>query len=90
MRTQEQAYFEQTIADIWGEILQKNDIDVNDDFFDLGGTSLQLINVVSKMGERFGMPLETTIVMEGATIAALANTVQRLAGANSQVASKTN
>lgn len=94
MSVQEQTHYEQVVAKIWSEILKKDEIDVHDDFFELGGTSLQLINVVREMGERFGMPLDTTIVLEGATIASLAKAVQRLAGADSdsqlQVASKTN
>lgn len=68
---------EQTVAEIWSEILKVGDIGVHDDFFDIGGDSLALISVVMMMGERFKLPLDTSIVTEGATIASLANCVSR-------------
>jgi len=68
---------EQTVAEIWSEILKVGEIGVHDDFFDLGGDSLALISVVMMMGERFKLPLDTSIVTEGATIASLANCVSR-------------
>jgi acyl carrier protein len=68
---------EETVAEIWSEILKVGEIGVHDDFFDLGGDSLALISVVMMMGERFKLPLDTSIVTEGATIASLANCVSR-------------
>ena len=38
-----------------------------------------LISVVMKMSERFSLPLDTGIVTQGATVAALANAVQQRA-----------
>ena len=76
MQTQEWTAAERTVGNIWSEILKIDDIGLHDDFFDLGGTSLALISVVMRMGERFGLPLETAIVTEGATIAALAKGVE--------------
>jgi acyl carrier protein len=76
MQTHEWTAAERTVGKIWSEILKIDDIGLHDDFFDLGGTSLALISVVMRMGERFGLPLETAIVTEGATIAALANGVE--------------
>jgi len=90
MRTEELTSFEQAVGEFWSEILKKDGIGIHDDFFDLGGTSQQLIHVVSKMGERFSLPLDTNIVLEGVTIASLAKSVQRRAGGDWQVASNTN
>jgi hypothetical protein len=91
VKTQEPTNYEQVISEIWSEILQKNGIGMDADFFDLGGTSQQLIHVVSKMGERFNLPLDTTIVLDGVTISALAKSVQRFAAAPElQVASNAN
>ena len=72
---------EKIVGQIWSEILKIDDIEIDqigleDDFFDLGGTSLALISVVIRMSERFGVPLETAIVTHGATIAALARSVE--------------
>ena len=75
MQSQEWTATERVVGQIWSEILKIDVIGLRDDFFDLGGTSLALISVVMRMGERFGLPLETAIVTEGATIAALANGV---------------
>lgn len=79
MRSQELADIEQAVAQIWAEFLTVDEIDIHDDFFELGGTSLALISVVMRMGERFGIPLDTSIVVEGATIASLAKCVHRYA-----------
>jgi len=77
MRSQDLPAIEQEVAAIWTEFLRVPDIGVDDDFFDLGGTSLALISVVMTMGERFKLPLDTSIVLEGATIGSLAKAVQR-------------
>jgi acyl carrier protein len=75
MQLREWTATERAVGQIWSDILKIDEIGLDDDFFDLGGTSLALISVVMRMGERFGLPLETAIVTEGATIAALANGV---------------
>ncbi len=76
MRTAEWTATEKAVGQIWSDILKIEDIGLDDDFFDLGGTSLALISVVMRMGDRFGLPIETAIVTEGATIAALAKGVE--------------
>jgi amino acid adenylation domain-containing protein len=76
---------EQTITDIWSATLGTNKIGLDDDFFDLGGTSLALINVVVEMSKRFGIPLETGIVAGGATVRALTQAVkEQIAGRNQE------
>jgi amino acid adenylation domain-containing protein len=67
---------EKAVAQIWSEILKTEDISIHDDFFDLGGTSLALITAVMRTGERFGVPLDTSVVTRGATVAALVNGVR--------------
>jgi acyl carrier protein len=79
IQSQDLKDIERAVAEIWREFLSADEIDVDDDFFELGGTSLALISVVMRMGERFGIPLDTSIVVEGATIASLAKCVQRYA-----------
>jgi acyl carrier protein len=72
---------EQTITDIWSAALGTNKIELDDDFFDLGGTSLALINIVVEMSKRFSIPLETGIVAGGATVRALTQAVkEQIAG----------
>jgi acyl carrier protein len=78
MEWQQLADIERAVAEIWKEFLPAGDVDVDDDFLELGGTSLGLIGVVMRMEERFGLPLDTSIVLDGATVACLAKSVQRL------------
>jgi acyl carrier protein len=73
---QQEPRIEQKITDIWSATLGTNNIGLDDDFFDLGGTSLALINVVMEMSKQFGRPLETSIVTGGATVRALAQAVK--------------
>jgi aspartate racemase len=86
-RTSAATPIEKTVSEIWKQILGINEVGLQDDFFDLGGTSLGLISVVMKMSERFSLPLDTGIVTQGATVAALANAVrERLKTAESAAA----
>ena len=41
------------LKDIWSEILNKPDIGIHDDFFMAGGTSKDLVKMVTKMSEIF-------------------------------------
>ncbi|MGT2341257.1 phosphopantetheine-binding protein [Staphylococcus aureus] len=43
----------QTFVDVFGEVLKQNDVGVDDDFFELGGNSLEAMLVVSHL-KRFG------------------------------------
>jgi acyl carrier protein len=80
MQEQARTSIEKTVTEIWSEVLKTDDIGPDDDFFDLGGTSLGLISVVMKMSERFGVPLETGIVTQGATVASLTSAVTEKLG----------
>src|SRR5205814_1417849 len=67
---------EKAVSEIWKQVLGVNAVGIEDDFFDLGGTSLGLISVVMKMSERFSLPLDTGIVTQGFRAAALAGAVR--------------
>jgi len=56
---------EQAVAEIWESTLGVSKVGIDDDFFDLGGTSLALINTVMEMSKRFDLPLDTSIVAGG-------------------------
>ncbi len=73
---QEDPAVEQAVAEIWASALGVDKVRSDEDFFDLGGTSLALINVVMQMSKRFGIPLDTGIVTRGATVTALAQAVK--------------
>ncbi len=44
---------EEILVKIWSEVLGQEKIGINDNFFDLGGDSIKLINIVSKMAMDF-------------------------------------
>jgi acyl carrier protein len=66
---------EQTIAEIWREILSGKDVGPEDDFFDLGGTSLDLIRAFVHVNEKFSVALDGSALGAEATVSGLATCV---------------
>src|SRR5439155_14484600 len=66
------AGLEQTIAAVWEEVLSIKDPGVNENFFDLGGQSLQVVQVQSRLRERVGTDLPVLLLFEHPTIRSLA------------------
>lgn len=64
--------FEQGLLEICSDVLQRTDVGVEDDFFDLGGTSLDLMTMFGRACDRFGTVVDVSVVSEGATILSLA------------------
>ena len=79
------ASVEERVSEIWKSSLGVSSVGLDDDFFDLGGTSLALINVVVEMSKRFALPLDTGIVTRGATVRALAEALKERAVAPSAI-----
>jgi natural product biosynthesis luciferase-like monooxygenase protein len=68
---------EQTIAGLWREVLGLTQVGVNDNFFDLGGHSLLVVQVQRRLGELQGQEVSITDMFRFPTIRSLA---QHLAG----------
>ncbi|HKI72397.1 MAG TPA: amino acid adenylation domain-containing protein, partial [Verrucomicrobiae bacterium] len=66
------AGLEQDIAAVWEEVLFIKNPGVNDNFFDLGGHSLQVVQVQNKLRERLGADLPVIKLFEYPTIRSLA------------------
>jgi acyl carrier protein len=77
---------ERALAAIWSAVLGVEEIDVTDSFFDLGGHSLLATQVVMRMRAAYGVEFPMRIVFETKTLEALAQAVERAAGAQAQVA----
>ena len=63
---------EQRVAEIWHAILGEPVVSPDDDFFELGGTSLGAMRVAAKLAEGFGVHVPVAAVFEQPTVAALA------------------
>jgi len=62
---------EELVAEIWCEVLGRQGIGVQDDFFDLGGHSLLATRVLSRLGEEFGLELPLQVIFETPTVEGL-------------------
>ena len=62
---------EQKIAGLWNRILGRT-VGLDENFFDAGGTSLQLLEVSAELGRLLGKPLSWTDLFEHSTVRSLA------------------
>jgi hypothetical protein len=77
---------EQNLVQIWREVLGRDDIGLDDNFFDLGGTSFALAAVHALIGARTGLETSLVSLLEFPTIAALARHLAGDPGAGHAVA----
>ncbi len=67
-RTMPRTPAEETLAGIWRQLLDINDIDVHESFFDLGGHSLLLMKLASHINDSFGVRVPLRILFDANTI----------------------
>ncbi|MGW3211558.1 MULTISPECIES: phosphopantetheine-binding protein [unclassified Streptomyces] len=60
---------EEALFDIWRDVLGREELGVEDDFFELGGNSLHVIRIISRLGEFTGMEFPLQFVHDYPTIA---------------------
>ncbi len=70
---------EQTVADVWSEVLGVSDLSSDSDFFTLGGDSLLATQVISRLRQISKVRLHLHDIFENTTIAALAGCVRKAA-----------
>jgi acyl carrier protein len=63
---------EQRIARIWSRVLGVAELGVHDNFFDLGGDSLRLMEVRGGLEEEFGTELPLAVLFEHTSVARIA------------------
>jgi acyl carrier protein len=64
---------EKMLADIWTEVLNVEQVGINDNFFDLGGHSLLMIRVHSKLQEIIDQDISMITLFQYPTIGSLCN-----------------
>jgi acyl carrier protein len=69
---------EETLAQIWKEILEVTRVGINDNFFELGGHSLLATQVVSRIRKTLKVDLPLRAIFDTPTIADLATTVDSM------------
>jgi natural product biosynthesis luciferase-like monooxygenase protein len=68
-------HLESQILEIWKKVLHLDTVGMNDNFFDLGGHSLLMIQVHNSMTERLGYQFPLIRLLENPTIRQLANSI---------------
>lgn len=66
---------ERSLVALWEELLSLSGIGIDDDFFALGGTSLQAARMIAELAHRRGVALPLTTIVEAPTIRAFATRV---------------
>jgi amino acid adenylation domain-containing protein/non-ribosomal peptide synthase protein (TIGR01720 family) len=67
---------EKTLAKIWEDVLELEKVGLHDNFFDLGGDSIIIIQIVSR-ARRAGIEFEVSDIFTKQTIAALTESINR-------------
>lgn len=69
---------EQTLAEIWAEVLGVREVSRYDNFFELGGHSLLSFKLLMKVSERFGIQSATVSIFRCPSVATMAQLVECL------------
>lgn len=67
---------ETDLVDIWGQALGTELISINDNFFDLGGHSLLVAQIISQIRARYGVDLPVQVFYNAPTVMELAERIQ--------------
>ena len=79
---------EQALWEIWHEVFGRAAFGVHESFFELGGTSLLMTQVASRIGQRLGLELPLAELFDHTSIAALARHVTLTLEARAEDASQ--
>jgi acyl carrier protein len=63
---------ESVVAGVWADVLGIGGVGLRDNFFTLGGHSLQMLEVADRLSEELGMEVELTAMLDYPTVAAFA------------------
>jgi hypothetical protein len=69
------------LCEIFAELLGRSDVDVDEDFFRIGGHSLLAARAAARIGDAFGVNLDLSTFLENPTVIGLAARVDSLRAA---------
>ncbi|MFY0524862.1 amino acid adenylation domain-containing protein [Archangium gephyra] len=69
---------EMTLQRLWGEVLHRQDIRAEDDFFELGGDSILAMRLLGRMEEELGMPVPLAVLFQSPVLKETADAVREL------------
>ncbi|MEI9425798.1 amino acid adenylation domain-containing protein [Mesorhizobium sp. Cs1299R1N1] len=64
--------FQKALAEIWKDVLKLDSVDIDDNFFDVGGHSMAVVQVQARIYDRLGIDCKILDVFEHPTIRTLA------------------
>jgi non-ribosomal peptide synthetase component F/acyl carrier protein len=67
---------EKSLAEIWSDVLNIDQVGVHDNFFDLGGNSLSAIRLTSRVRDRLSAELPLIAIFTAPTVAELAERIE--------------
>ncbi|MBD1810261.1 thioester reductase domain-containing protein, partial [Microcoleus sp. FACHB-DQ6] len=73
---------EEILAAIWSQLLNLKKVGIHDNFFDLGGHSLLITQLLAKVRESFQVELPLRVLFEAPTVAGLAEKIEMQQGGN--------
>ncbi|MGB7383177.1 MAG: amino acid adenylation domain-containing protein, partial [Rhodococcus sp. (in: high G+C Gram-positive bacteria)] len=77
---------EETVANVFGDVLGAPVVGLDDDFFELGGNSLIATQVVARLGAALDAQVPVRAIFESPTVAQLAIRVEQEAGRGARIA----
>jgi len=68
---------ERDVADVWEDVLKRSSIGVNENFFDVGGNSLKIIELKSKLCKKLNIEITVVELFENATISSFTSSLNK-------------
>jgi len=79
------AELEKLIRNLWSEILDIDEVGPQDDFLELGGNSIQAMQIISRLNLEFEIEIPLQVLFDGATPADLSLALSETQTADRQI-----
>ncbi|WP_349409514.1 amino acid adenylation domain-containing protein [Pseudalkalibacillus sp. SCS-8] len=76
IRSRSSSAIEQQVYDMWSKVLNREDFNFDDDFFELGGDSLKWVYLLSDIREKMNLDCTFTEIYENSTLEAFAKVLE--------------